>query len=85
MALPVLLTRNECSLCDDAARDLRRMGIDFSTLDIDEQPDLLARYNEAVPVLMLDGAELARAPLSDMKLRIALARAGIGPTRMRRA
>jgi len=85
MALPVLLTRNECTLCDEAARDLRRMGIDFTTLDVDSHPDLLQRYNEAVPVLMLDGAELARAPLSDMKLRLALARAGIGPTRIPRA
>ena len=85
MARPVLLTRDECGLCEDAARDLRRMGIDFTTLDIDDHPDLLQRYNEAIPVLMLDGTELARAPLNDMKLRIALARAGIGPTRIPRA
>ena len=85
MARPVLLTRNECGLCEDAARWLRRTGIDFSTLDVDEHPDLLAKYNEHVPVLMLDGRELARAPLSGEKLRIALARAGIGPTRIPRA
>jgi glutaredoxin len=85
MARPVLLSRNECSLCEEAARGLRRMGVDFSILDVDEHPDLLARYNEAVPVLMLDGVELARAPLGDMKLRTALARAGIIPTRIERA
>jgi thioredoxin reductase (NADPH) len=85
MARVTLLSRQDCSLCEDAARDLRHMGIDFATLDIDEHPDLLAKYNETVPVLMLDGRELAHAPLSDSKLRIALAREGIGPTRIPRA
>ncbi len=85
MARPVLLSRQDCGLCEEAARDLRRLGIDFSTLDVDAHADLLARYNDAVPVLMMDGRELARAPLTDMKLRIALARAGIGPTRIPRA
>ena len=85
MARLTLLSRNGCSLCEDAARALRRMGIDFATLDIDAHPDLLQRYNELVPVLMLDGTELARAPLSDMKLRTTLAGAGISPTRMSRA
>jgi glutaredoxin len=85
MARLTLLSRNECSLCEDTARALRRMGIDFATLDIDTHPDLLQRYDEHVPVLMLDGAELARAPLSDVKLRTTLAKAGIAPTRMSRA
>jgi glutaredoxin len=85
MALPVLITRNDCSLCEEAARNLRRMGVDFSLLDVDEHADLLAKYNDIVPVLMLDGVELAHAPLDDAKLRSALARAGIGPTRIPRA
>ena len=79
MAQVTLLRRNDCGLCEDAAHALRHLRIDFATLDIDDYPDLQLRYNEAVPVLLLDNVEIARAPLGDMKLRIALARAGIAP------
>jgi hypothetical protein len=81
MAKLNLITRQECSLCEEAARDLRRLGIDFAPLDVDQYPDLKKRFDDAVPVLLLDGVELARAPLDGTKLRIALARAGIAPAR----
>ena len=67
-----LITRVDCSHCEDAKRDLQRLGAEFECVDVDEDAELLQRYNEWVPVLLLDGAELARAPLSEQTLRLAV-------------
>jgi glutaredoxin len=67
-----LITRVDCSHCEDAKRDLQRLGADFDCLDVDEDAELLQRYNDWVPVLLLDGAELARAPLNEQTLRLAV-------------
>jgi glutaredoxin len=64
-----LVTRVECSHCEDAKRDLQRLGADFDCVDVDADTELLRRYDEWVPVLLLDGAELARAPLRATTLR----------------
>jgi len=66
-----LVTRAECELCEDAERELRRLGADFGLVDVDSDADLLRRYDEYVPVLLLDGAELAHAPLSSQTLHAA--------------
>jgi glutaredoxin len=65
----ILVTRAECELCEDAERDLRRLGAEFELVDVDGDAELLRRYDECVPVLLLDGVELGRAPLSDEMLR----------------
>jgi glutaredoxin len=72
-----LLTRADCGLCEDAARELARLGARFESLDIDADPELQRRYHEAVPVLLLDGAEVGRAPLSANTLRSAAEAAGV--------
>ena len=71
-----LLSREDCHLCHDAARTLARLGVAFDTIDIDRDEALARRYGEAIPVLLLDGRELARAPLSAAALEKALGRAG---------
>jgi glutaredoxin len=67
-----LITRVDCSHCEDAKRDLQRLGAAFDCVDVDEDAELLRRYNDWVPVLLLDGAELARAPLNEQTLRLAV-------------
>jgi len=67
-----LITRLDCGLCEDAERDLQRLGAAFDCVDVDEDAELVQRYNECVPVLLLDGAELARAPLNEQTLRLAV-------------
>ena len=42
-------------------------------IDIDTDPVLEARYNEAVPVLVCDGTELCRYHLDEARVRAALA------------
>jgi glutaredoxin len=68
----VLVSRVDCSHCEDAKRDLQRLGARFECLDVDDDAELLQRYNDWVPVLLLDGAELARAPLTEQTLRLAV-------------
>jgi glutaredoxin len=67
-----LITRVGCSHCEDARRDLQRLGAEFECVDVDEDAELLQRYNDWVPVLLLDGTELARAPLTEQTLRLAV-------------
>ncbi len=50
-----LYTRKGCHLCDDALRLLRSFGLQPNVIDIDARPDLLADYNQCVPVVRIDG------------------------------
>ena len=72
-----LVTRTECGLCEDLARDLFRLQVPFTAVDIDEDAELTRLYNECVPVLLLNGLELARAPLTPSSLQRALKTAGV--------
>jgi hypothetical protein len=65
----VLVGRRNCGLCEELAGNLSRLGVSFETVDIDADEDLLFRFDDAVPVLLLDGQELARAPFSERSLR----------------
>jgi glutaredoxin len=78
-----LLTRPNCHLCEDMARDLSRLQLTFATIDIEMEPDLEAAYGNAVPVLMAGDAEIARAPHTEASLTRALMRAGLLPGRSR--
>ena len=56
-----LYTRAGCCLCDDAKRILldarRRAAFDYEEIDIDRDPALVARYNDEVPVIAINGAK----------------------------
>lgn len=65
-----LITRNSCHLCVDAeaalARVLGRLGAErpdlgysVETLDVDQHPELLAKYSDEVPVLLLNDKQIA--------------------------
>ncbi|HLZ69535.1 MAG TPA: glutaredoxin family protein [Dehalococcoidia bacterium] len=72
----LLYGRAGCHLCEDAERLLARLaaelGFAWQTLDIDTDADLLSRYDQAVPVICLDGREIARAPIRPSTLRARL-------------
>jgi len=55
-----LLVREGCHLCHAAratvAEVTGRLNMEFSELDIDQHPELLAKHHEEVPVLLIDGA-----------------------------
>lgn len=71
MAGPLQLTlysRQYCHLCHQMQDQLESMraglsgepGFELNVLDVDRNPELTARFNELVPVLMHDDLELAR-------------------------
>lgn len=56
-----LLTRSGCHLCAAARHTVDtvagRHGVAWDELPIDDDPDLVARYGEEVPVLLVDGVQ----------------------------
>jgi glutaredoxin len=65
----VLYTRQGCHLCDQAGQVLRRYGLAPLEVDIDADPDLLARYDTCVPVVEIDGKERFRGRVDEVLLR----------------
>ena len=62
-----LVTREGCHLCDEMAQVLDevlpQLGQTWSPVDIDASPDLRARFSDVVPVLLRDGAAVAKVRL----------------------
>lgn len=71
-----LLSREDCHLCEIAQRDLEVLGARFEVVDIDrdDDPTLLERYNDVIPVLLIGELEIARAPIDRKGLQKALER-----------
>jgi hypothetical protein len=71
-----------CGLCDQAEAMLARIARDtplaVTTVDIDADPALQARYFLEIPVVAVDGAHVARAPISELALRAQLRAAAAG-------
>ena len=74
-----LLRRPDCGLCEDMARDLRRLRVGFEEVDIERDESLERAYGEVIPVLFSGGLEIARAPQTESSLRQALIRHGLLP------
>lgn len=66
----VLITRKGCHLCEAAEADLARVVAGFTALnpdkpytvevmDVDSDPELNQRFSEEVPVLLLNGEQVA--------------------------
>jgi hypothetical protein len=73
-----LYTRLGCHLCEEARRDLEalraRLPHELQLVDISDDPDLVQRYGERIPVLEVAGREYA-APLPRAVLERALRQA----------
>jgi glutaredoxin len=69
----VLFGRPGCHLCDDARAALQRIGHPFEEVDIESDDDLLRRYLERIPVVVLDGEELSVYFVDEGDLRTRLA------------
>lgn len=72
-----LLSRSYCHLCHDMAEALAPLAEEFSAtvtvLDVDADPELEARYDELVPVLLHGETELCHYFLDAAKTREYLA------------
>lgn len=74
-----LYGRGWCHLCDDMRDALAPVAAEFGArvevVDIDADPALVARYDEDVPVLLLDGVEVCRHRFDAARVTEALQRA----------
>jgi glutaredoxin len=64
MSLPVRVsfyTREGCCLCDDALKALEsarsHFPFDLQVIDVDQSPELQAKYGSLVPVVLVNGRE----------------------------
>lgn len=68
-----LMTRIYCSLCTDMQAQLQALQAEFDfellVFDVDADPDLEAKYDELVPVLLAGETELCHWHLDDVKVR----------------
>ncbi|HVX62733.1 MAG TPA: glutaredoxin family protein [Pirellulales bacterium] len=71
-----LYTRQGCHLCEDAKAVLVRHGLSVEEVDIDQEPELKARYQECIPVVVIDGVERFRGRVNEMLLRRLLSQRG---------
>lgn len=73
-----LYTKEDCGLCEEAASMLRRLQqrIRFEIEYVDVEADQAAaeRYGQRIPVIVIDGVEVAVAPLDEQQLAAALLR-----------
>ncbi len=75
-------TRAGCHLCDDAIAVVRKVAAGrarIELVDIDVDPALVDRYTVRVPVVAVDGVEIADYQIAPEQLEMALA--GRGPRR----
>jgi glutaredoxin len=78
MATVTLLGRPGCHLCDDAREHLVRLRAELPfalvEVDIESDDDLLRRYLERIPVVVIDGEELSDFFVDEEALRRRLGR-----------
>jgi len=69
-----IYSKAECCLCDDAKRAIsefaRECNLSMEEIDITQDKTLWEKYCYDIPVLFLDGEEIARHHISLKKLRI---------------
>ena len=72
-----LIGKPGCHLCDDARRVISEVTADvgesFVELSVLEDPELLARYAEEIPVTLVDGRQHDYWRVDGARLRAALA------------
>ncbi len=73
----VLLGRPGCHLCEDARDVVQRvaddLGVGWEERSIDDDPELLERYAEQIPVTLVDGRQHDFWRVDETRLRSALA------------
>lgn len=76
MSVLMLYSKAGCHLCDEmrvvAERAAAAAGVTLEVVDIVRDAALLARYRHEIPVLLLDGQEIARHRTTDAAITTAL-------------
>lgn len=69
----VLYTRQGCHCCENAEAVIRKFVSDITLVDIDNDPELLQKFNTTVPVVEINGKVRFRGKVSPMLLQRTLA------------
>ncbi|WP_345780126.1 glutaredoxin family protein [Ornithinimicrobium faecis] len=73
-----LVDRVGCHLCVEAERTVRKVAEDtenrWERVDVDSSPELLERFDDLVPVILVDGREVAHWTITEDTLVRALRR-----------
>ena len=72
-----LYTRQGCHLCEAAEQVVRAVAADraeIELIDIDAHPDIVDRYTVRVPVVAIDGVEVAEYEVDPAQLQALLSR-----------
>lgn len=71
-----VFTRAGCGLCVTAEADVARvcaeLGVGWTAVDVDADPELRAEYGDRVPVVAVDGREHGCYRVEEPRLRAAL-------------
>ena len=65
----LLFTRPGCHLCEEAEAILKRHNLSPQKIDIDASPELRAKYDTCVPVVVIDGKERFRGQVNEVLLK----------------
>lgn len=71
-----LITKSGCHLCEDAELILHQvcseLGLEFKKIYIETDQALALKYQEEIPVILLDGVQHSAWRVDPVKLRAAL-------------
>ena len=63
-----------CHLCDEARAALATLDVEIREIDISADPALHAEYGERIPVVELNGEEIARFVVDPEAIKVRLGR-----------
>ena len=70
------ITKSGCHLCEEAEAVLQQiceeLGLEYSKIFIEENPDLALKFREEIPVVLIDGTQHSAWRVDPVKLRAAL-------------
>jgi len=75
----VLVTRQDCHLCDEALALLRELGHEPHLADVDADDELFRIYDWRVPVVLADGVVIGEGHITRDHLEKVLNRSGREP------
>ncbi len=64
----LLVTRLGCHLCEEALSLLREAGVEPELADVDTDEELFRLYDWRVPVILVDGVEVAEGKITPQSL-----------------
>ena len=71
-----LYSKKDCGLCEKAERMIRsiqqEIDLDLSIVDIEGDAGAYGDYRDRIPVVEVEGKEVAAAPIDEARLRAAL-------------